>query len=436
MTQAERDRLVALKKAKKGLTQAEVAKELGISERQVRRMLKRLRKQGDRSVIHGLKGKASNRKLEEKIRERAVEALSAEECGDFGPTYARDYLAAKKKIEVSRETVRFWMTAAGLWKAGRKREKKQHVWRERRSRLGELVQWDTSDHDWLEGRCGQRLYLIAMIDDATSRLWARFAPHDSTEENLKLLESYLLKHGRPGAFYTDKASLFRTALKTARDEKALPRDEREPPPPTQIGRALRELDIVWLAAHSPQAKGRIERSFETAQDRLVKDLRIAGARTLEEANRILESDFIPWWNRTLAVEARGPDDAHRALEQQHDLAAILSHVEQRIVGTDYTVQFEGKRYGIERSDIRTGLRGAAVRVEKRRDGTIAIRFGEHYLRHRVCVAARKAQVAEKSVPVATAQKARRAAGGSWMKNFRLKSSPSLDKAIAISNATA
>ena len=161
-----------------------------------------------------------------------------------------------------------------------------HVWRPRRSRCGELVQWDTSEHDWLEGR-GEKLYLIAMIDDATSRLFARFVRHDSTEENMRLLWSYLEKFGRPVAFYTDKASLFRTAEKRKRDEPGVDKDPVEMPP-TQIGRGLRELGITWIAAHSPQAKGRVERNFETAQDRLVKGMRVAGVKTLEQANQYLE----------------------------------------------------------------------------------------------------------------------------------------------------
>lgn len=257
MTQGERDRLIVLKKARKGLiTQKEAALELEVGERQVRRLLDRLKEAGDRTVIHGLKGQPSNHKIDEAIRKRAVEALSDDKCHDFGPTYARDYLASKRKIAISKETARRWMTAEKLWRAGRRKpEKKPHVWRPRRSRWGELVQWDTSEHDWLEGRGAEQLYLIAMIDDATSRLWARFALHDSTEENMQLLETYLQRHGRPAAFYTDKASLFRTAPKTARKERNLPCEERELLPPTQIERGLRELGIVWIAAHSPQAKG-------------------------------------------------------------------------------------------------------------------------------------------------------------------------------------
>ena len=180
---------------------------------------------------------------------------------------------------------------------------------------------NTSTHDWLEGR-GERVYLIHMIDDATSELTARFVRHDSTEENMRVLRLYLELHGRPNAFYTDKASLFQTAPKTPRDAQA-PRDPVELPP-TQIGRALRELSIVWIAAHSPQAKGRVERSFQTAQDRLVKGLRIAGAGTLDEANRYLDEEFVPWWNRQLSVMPANPTDAHRPLDKACDLNAILS----------------------------------------------------------------------------------------------------------------
>jgi hypothetical protein len=180
-----------------------------------------------------------------------------------------------------------------------------------------------------------------MIDDATSELAAHFVEHDSTEENLRLLKSYVEANGRPVAFCTDKASLFQTAPKIARDQKQLPRQEREPLPPTQIGRALRELSIAWIAAHSPQAKGRVERSSLTAQDRLVKGLRVAGARTLAQANRYLQCEFIPWWNQHLRVLPKNPTDAHRPLDAAHDLAAALSMVEIRQVTKDYTIRFEG-----------------------------------------------------------------------------------------------
>src|SRR6266481_1201208 len=386
MTQADRDRLVTLKKAKKKLiTQGEAAEELGVSTRQVKRLLKALKKRGDQSVIHGLRGKPSNRRVVEATEKEAVKILSAEIYEGFGPTLAAEYLSKKHGIEASKETVRHWMMRGKLWRAKPEKVKKVHAWRPRRSRLGELVQWDTSEHDWLEGR-GEKLYLIVMIDDATSRLFARFVRHDTSEENMKLLWSYLEKFGRPVAFYTDKASMFRTAEKRKRDEPGVDKDPVEMPP-TQIGRGLRELGITWIAAHSPQAKGRVERNFKTAQDRLVKGLRVAGVKTIEQANQYLEEEYMVWWERELTVEPANPDDAHRPLDKSHNLAASLSHMETRQVRNDYTLPWDGKLYQIERQAVVSGLRGANVRVEKRLNGSLAVRYGERYLPVKECVVA-------------------------------------------------
>jgi len=305
MTQADRDRLVTLKKAKKELiTQREAAEELRLSIRQVQRLLYGLKEGGDKAVVHGLRGKPSNRRIEESREAEAVKILSAPVYENFGPTLAAEHLGKKHGIEASKETVRKWTMRGELWGAKKEKVRQVHVWRPRRSRYGELVQWDTSEHEWLEGR-GEKLYLIAMIDDATSRLYARFVRHDSTEENMKLLWSYREKFGRPLAYYTDKASLFQTAEKRKRDEPGVEKDAVEMPP-TQIGRALRELGITWIGAHSPQAKGRIERSFGTAQDRLVKGMRVAGVTTMEGANAYLNDDYLVWWERELTVEPAIP----------------------------------------------------------------------------------------------------------------------------------
>src|SRR5205823_7978299 len=293
------------------------------------------------------------------------------------------YLAQQHPVRIGREALRQVMISAGLWHPRTQKVEAVHQWRTRRSCRGELVQWDTSEHDWLEGR-GEKLYLIAMIDDTTSELLARFALHDSTAENMRLLWAYLERNGRPAAFYTDKASLFQTAPKVPRDVRQLPRDEREPLPPTQIGRALRELGIVWIAAHSPQARGRIERSVGTMQDRLVKGLRVAGASTLAEANRYLEQQFLPWWNQHLVVAPANATDAHRPLEPKHTLAATLSRVETRQVGHDYTIRFEGQSYQIARADVSTGMRGGTVHIECRLDGTLAVRFRERYTTVSLC----------------------------------------------------
>ena len=389
MTQRDRDRLVVLKKAQvKHITQAQAAQELGLTVRHVRRMLKRLKKEGDGVVIHALRGRQSKQKIPEATSKQIVGILSQDLYRGFGPTLSSEYLANKHDIQIGREALRQIMAKAGLWKSKTQKVEKIHQWRQRRSCLGELVQWDTSEHDWLEGR-GPKLYLIHMIDDATSTLTARFVPHDSTEENMRLLWTYLERHGRPVAFYTDKASLFRTAPKIARDQKQLPREELKDSPPTQIGRALQDLGINWIAAHSPQAKGRVERSFGTAQDRLVKGLRVARARTLEQANLYLEQEYVRWWNQERIHVAANQADAHRTLSPEHNLSAILSRIETRQVSNDYTIRCDGKLYQIAQGSITAGLRGGTVNVEWRLDGTIAMRFRDKYLSFAICLEPRK-----------------------------------------------
>jgi len=420
MTQRDRDRLVALKKARKGLiTQRQAAEEIGQSERHVRRLLDRLKGKGDSALVHALRGRRSNRKLDEKTKEKALVILQRDVYRGFGPTLAAEYWASKHDIHAGRETVRTWMIEGKLWRASRQRVEKIHPWRPRRSRVGELVQWDTSEHAWLEDR-GPKLYLISRIDDASSRMHARFVLHDSTEENMRLVWSYVERHGRPVSYYTDKAGLFQTAPKTARYATDLARDERDPLPPTQIGRALQELDIVWIGAHSPQAKGRVERSFQTAQDRLVKGLRVAGAKTLEQANAYLEAEFIVWWNNTMAVVPASSDDAHRPLGKEHSLAASLSYVETRQVGNGYTIQVDRQTWEIARDGICAGLRGADVRVEVRLDGSMAVRFRQSYLAVSQCPP--RPQVPS---PKETAGRARKPAAprtkSRWMENFHLTS---------------
>jgi transposase-like protein len=434
MNQADRDRLDALKRAKKKLiTQKQAAEEIGVTERQVRRLLRRLRRKGDRAVIHDLRGRASNRKLPAEMEQRAITVLSDPVYRGFGPTLAAEYLHKRHQITVSKETLRRWMAKARLWRASRRRVVEVHQWRPRRNRGGELVQWDTSDHDWLEGR-GEQIYLISMIDDATSQLLARFVRHDSSEENMRLLWSYLERFGRPLAFYTDKAGMFQVAVKTKRQEQREGRD-RPQMPPTQIERALRELHVVWIPAHSPQAKGRVERQFSTAQDRLVKGMRVAGVQTIEEANAYLETEYLPWWNQTLTVKPGDAADAHRPLGKDHDLAAILSHVEQRQVTNDYTVRYDGKVYQIDRRDIRVGMRKAWVRVEERLDGIIAVLFQDRYVRVRRCAPQLRELASAKTMkakPPRLTGKPPRKSG--WMKNFSFRSGPSLRQAIEVSNA--
>jgi hypothetical protein len=246
--------------------------------------------------------------------------------------------------------------------------------------------------------------------------------HDSTEENMKLLWSYLETFGRPLAFYTDKASHFQTTEKRKRDEPGVEKDPVEMPP-TQIARALTELGIAWIPAHSPQAKGRVERNFQTAQDRLVKGMRLAGVKTIEQANQYLTESYLVWWERELTVEAANADDAHRPLEKSHNLAASLSHVESRQVRNDYTLRWDGKLYQIERQAVTTGLSRANVRVERRLDGSLAVRQGERYLPVKECAVAEKAKTAAPAKPAKTQRVRKR--GSDWNKNFDLHKAPKL-----------
>jgi len=416
MNQKERDWLDWLKQAtEKTITQRKAAENMEVDERWVRTLLKRLKRKGDAVVVHGLRGRKSNRKIAEKTQREAM-AIVRREYADFGPTLASEYLAEKHHITVSKETLRKWMIAAGLWKAGRAKLEKVHGWRARRSCWGELVQWDTSEHDWLEGR-GPKLYLIAMIDDATSRVYARFALHDSTAENMRTVWGYLERYGRPEAFYTDKAGLFLTSPRKNDPE------EREPRAPTQIGRALRQLGITWIGAHSPQAKGRIERFFGTAQDRLVKALRKAGVCSLDQANRYLEEKFLPLWNRRFITLAANPSDAHRVL--QHDLAAILCRIEERTVANDYTFRVEGESYQIDLAAAAPALRKARVTVQFRLDESIQVAFQSRLLKAARCQPG-DAPVAEPPAPAPIPAKRRIYKRGSdWNRNFNLQDSPSL-----------
>jgi Helix-turn-helix domain len=412
----ERDRLKVLHEVQEGhLTQGEAAGQLGISDRAVRRLLVRIKVEGDGGVVHRLRGKVSNRRLPEGLRTRALKLVKAR-YRDFGPTLACEYLAKEHAVEVSKETLRQWLMAAGLRRGKRRALEAVHVWRRRRSCRGELVQWDTSVHDWLEGR-GPRLYLVAMIDDATSLAYARFVEEDSTEANLGVLWGYLERWGRPVEFYTDKSSLF-----TVNRPSVEAADEAVKEEWTQIGRALRELGIGWIAAHSPQAKGRIERFFGTAQDRLVKGLRLAGADSLKEAQTYLEAEYLPHWNQAFTVLPAGSSEAHRPLRAEHELASILSLVEERIVTSDYTIRYQGKIYQIARGDIPPGLRGGRVRVEQRLDGSLAVKFRQYRLRVAECQPQPKRPLAPKRV---IAPQAGPKVVPNWMKDFHLQKSPPL-----------
>jgi hypothetical protein len=412
LSERERDRLKVLHEVERGhLTQRQGSEQLQLTERGFRKLLKRFRQEADRAVMHGLRGRRSNRRLAEETARRTLEAVQ-EHYRDFGPTLAAEYLSRDRKIQISRETLRRLMIGEGLWKAKARKVNEVHVWRPRRSCRGELVQWDTSIHAWLEDRGPEKMYLIALIDDATSMLFARFVAADSSEQHMRVLWAYLERYGRPQAVYTDRASLFQPTLAPGwQDEEPGPKTE------TQLGRAFRELGMEWIGAHSPQAKGRVERCFGTLQDRLVKGLRLAGAKTLEQANEYLETKFLTEWNERFTVKPGSEVDAHRPLGKTIELASVLSHAEQRQVTNDYTVKWEGRRWQIPKEAARAGLRRALIRVEARLDGGVMARIGEGFVQLSEC------REAEKALP-AGKRPARRhvpqPGESRWMKNFSLK----------------
>jgi transposase len=367
MSQRERDRLRVLHSVLDGKrTQAEAARLLRLSSRQVRRLQRRLRQQGDAALVHGLRGQPSNRRLDPKAKQKILRAYR-KDFADFGPTLASEKLA-ERGLAVSPDTLRRWLLAEGLWQRRRRRDPHRSR-RPRRACFGELVQIDASVHDWLEGR-GEELVLITMIDDATNRLLARFYPAGTVEAHLDLVGRWLRLYGRPLALYSDRHSIFEPQDKGRAVGVGL----------TQFGRALAELDIELIRAHSPQAKGRVERSFGTAQDRWVKELRLAGVTRCDQANALLEQRLLPQWQERFTVAPGQSRDAHRTVGSKHNLAAILSLQEQRVVANDYTIRLHNRVYQLEKP-VWPGERGGKVVIELRLDGTMAIRFGSRYLKY-------------------------------------------------------
>lgn len=365
MSQRERDILKVMSGVLNGQrTQAEAARLLELSIRQVRRLQHKLQAGGDQAIVHGLRGKPSNHQPDADLKRAALELYRAR-YHDFGPTFACEKLQQEHGLKVRPQTLRRWLMAEGLWSRKRRREAHRSR-RPRRACFGELIQFDASIHDWLEGRGGP-VVLITLIDDATSYLMARFYHEGTVETHMELLGRWLRRHGRPMALYTDRHSIFE------------PQDKGQmlPDAETQLGRALRELDVGLIRAHSPQAKGRVERSFGTAQDRWVKELRLAGATTCEQANAVLER-LLPGHNRKFARKPREEGDAHRELGPSHDLGAILSIQEQRVVTNDYTIRFHNRIYQLL-PPAWPGLRGGKVVVECRLDGGMRIRFQGRYL---------------------------------------------------------
>jgi hypothetical protein len=290
-------------------------------------------------------------------------AMYRREFAGFGPTLASEKLG-EQGLAVVPETLRRWLIEEQAWTPRHQRERHRSR-RPRKACFGEMVQADGSHHDWLEGR-GPQMVLLVMIDDGTSRTVARFYPAETTEGYMDLLMRYIRKHGRMASLYTDRDSIF------------WEEDCQGQRIPTQFTRALGELAIEWIPAGSPQAKGRVERFNGTAQDRLVKELRLAKATTLDQANAVLEKIFLPWFNRFCTVKPASPNDAHRRLDPGMILDAILSRQEKRVVENDYTIRYHNARLQIL-PPPHPGLRQGTVIVEERLDGARHLRFRGKYL---------------------------------------------------------
>jgi hypothetical protein len=413
MSQEERDELNWLKQAKEGsITQREAAERIGVSDRWVRKLLKGMAKRGDGIVVHGLRGRPSNRRLSAATQRQTLAILKQPEWHDFGPTFAAEQLAKGHQIHVGKETLRGWMIEAGIWKSRTQGRPEIHQWRPRRSGFGELVQWDTSDHDWLEGR-GPVRYLVRMIDDATSWSWGRFVESDATPQNMGVLWEYLEKNGRMVDVYTDRDSMFTVAPRLKETEQ----QRREADRLTQLGRALRELGIGSILAYSPQ-------------DRLVKHLRLAKIATLSDANKFLETEYWPEWNEHFARPVADFPNHHRALSEQLDLAAILCHVEERVIGNDHTLSFAGRRYQIPCSEVQAGMRRQRMRMELRLDGELKALYRGHYVEIQECGA--RPIASKKTNRQKPALRKDHNAGGKshWMQGFFDRPSPPLWKCIA------
>ena len=363
-TGSERERSHIMRSLSKGLIlQWEAAERLGLSVRQVKRLLRRWRADGDAGLVSRQRGRVSPRRLDE-VRRARIEDLLRTRYPDFGATLAAEKLGERDGIEVSRETVRRIQIALGLARKRRRRAARIHSPRERRPRFGELIQIDGSPHDWFEGR-GPRSTLIVFIDDATGRLTAlQFAPAETTKAYLAALRVHVLAHGVPLAFYSDRHGIFRINAKEAASGDGL----------TEFGRVAERLRVELIQATTPQAKGRVERANQTLQDRLIKEMRLAGVCDLAGAQAFAQG-FIAQWNAKFARPPRESADAHRPWAK--DAAALdeaLARREERTLSKALTFSSGGKLYCVKTSGPGTALRGACVTLLHFQDGGMRIDY--------------------------------------------------------------
>ncbi len=336
MSIKEANRLSVMRQVdKKMLNMRKASEELGISLRQAKRIRKRYLREGEIGLISKHRGKVSPNRIDPKLKNAVIQILKREEYAGFGPTFAQEKLRQRHGYYLSDETIRNWMVQEGLWKAKKQREHKVYQRRVRRARFGELLQGDGSRHAWFEER-GEECTLVLFVDDATSKITVgRFVLAETTESYQEILEEHLSKYGRPLGLYVDKHSIFRTS----RENSCAKETE------THFGRVLRELDIELICAHSPQAKGRVERTNGVLQDRLIKEMRIRGINTIEAANQFLPL-FIEEYNEKFGKEPRNTEDAHRPLREEDDLIRIFARRSIRKISKNLSFQYEGVFYQI------------------------------------------------------------------------------------------
>jgi hypothetical protein len=367
MSKREREYLDVMQRIERGeLTRSAAASMLDLSERHVYRLLEWYRTDGDGGVVHGLRGRSSNRGYGPEIRSQVTGLYRQREFSDYGPQLFSEVLYERLRLRLSAETVRQWLMKDGLW-SGRRAPRRHRKKRDRREGIGSLVQFDGSPHDWFEGR-GPACCLLVAIDDASSRVFMRFAPSEDTEHVMRTLWEYMERYGIPQALYTDHGSVY-----------APRKDDSETV--TELGRALQTLGVKLIFANSPQAKGRVERSNRTHQDRLIKALRRNGISTIEEANRYLDEHYLAEHNEDYAC-VDGQLDVHRTIFGLK-LEDIFCFEEQRKVNNDYTVQYEGSFIQLERSESPLPPLRATVTIRRWLDGSLHIYWNETELAYRV-----------------------------------------------------
>ena len=369
MSVQERDRSHVVRlAAEHQLSQQEGAERLGIGVRQFKRLVRAWHQDGAAGLVSLQRGRASHNRMAAALRSRIL-VLLAEKYEDFGPTLAAEKLLELDGITVSRETIRQLQIGARLWRPKRRRARRVFQTRERRPRFGELVQIDGSPHAWFEGR-GPRCTLIVFIDDATSRLMAlRFVPSETTRAYLETLRGYVLTHGRPLAFYSDRHGIFRVNAKEAESGDGK----------TEFGRVVERLAIVSIQASTPQAKGRVERSNQTLQDRLVKEMRLRNVSSMEAGNAFSAS-FIAFWNERFAVPPRDEKPAHRPWTGTAEaLDDDLARREERTLSKALTFSSAGTKYCVNAKGPGTALRGAKVTLHHFVGGGMTVHYKDRVL---------------------------------------------------------